>query len=466
MSTASQATRIEKDTFGPIGVPADKLWGAQTQRSLQNFDISGEQQPREIIKALAQVKRASAKVNHALGLQDEKKTQAIMAAADEVIAGKHPGEFPLVVWQTGSGTQTNMNVNEVLANRASEILGGERGESRLVHPNDDVNRSQSSNDVFPTAMHVSAVVAITEKLLPAIEKLRATLAQKSKDFDGIVKIGRTHLQDATPLTLGQEFSGYVAQLDHGATHVKAALPHLCELALGGTAVGTGLNAPKGYAEQVAAELATLTGMPFVTAPNKFEALASADGLVHAHGALKTLAASMMKIANDVRWLASGPRSGIGELSIPENEPGSSIMPGKVNPTQSEAITMLAAQVFGNDVAINIGGSSGNFELNVFRPMIAHNFLQSVRLLADGMVSFNDHCAVGIEPNRERITELVDRSLMLVTALNTHIGYDKAAYIAKKAHKEGSSLRDAAIASGHVTAEQFDQWVVPGNMVGK
>ncbi len=466
MSTASQATRIEKDTFGLIEVPADKLWGAQTQRSLQNFDISGEQQPREIIKALAQVKRASAKVNHALGLQDEKKTDAIMAAADELIAGKHPGEFPLVVWQTGSGTQTNMNVNEVLANRASEIMGGERGEGRLVHPNDDVNRSQSSNDVFPTAMHVSAVVAISEKLLPAIEKLRATLAQKSKDFDGIVKIGRTHLQDATPLTLGQEFSGYVAQLDHGAKHVKAALPHLCELALGGTAVGTGLNAPKGYAEQVAAELAALTGLPFVTAPNKFEALASADGLVHAHGALKTLAASMMKIANDVRWLASGPRSGIGELSIPENEPGSSIMPGKVNPTQSEAVTMLAAQVFGNDVAINIGGASGNFELNVFRPMIAHNFLQSVRLLADGMVSFNDHCAVGIQPNRERITELVDRSLMLVTALNTHIGYDKAAYIAKKAHKEGSSLRDAAIASGHVTAEQFDQWVVPGNMVGR
>ncbi|MES2188830.1 MAG: class II fumarate hydratase [Pseudomonadota bacterium] len=459
-------TRIEKDTFGPIEVPAGRLWGAQTQRSLQNFDISGEKQPREIITALAQVKRASARVNHALGLQDEKKTKAIIAAADEVIAGKHPDEFPLVVWQTGSGTQTNMNVNEVLANRASEILGGERGEGRLVHPNDDVNRSQSSNDVFPTAMHVSAVVAITERLLPAIEKLRATLAQKSKDFDGIVKIGRTHLQDATPLTLGQEFSGYVAQLEHGAKHVKAALPHLYELALGGTAVGTGLNAPKGYAEQVAAELAVLTGMPFVTAPNKFEALASADGLVHAHGALKTLAASMMKIANDVRWLASGPRSGIGELSIPENEPGSSIMPGKVNPTQSEAVTMLAAQVFGNDVAINIGGASGNFELNVFRPMIAHNFLQSVRLLADGMVSFNDHCAVGIEPNRERITELVDRSLMLVTALNTHIGYDKAAYIAKKAHKEGSSLRDAAIASGHVTAEQFDKWVVPGNMVGR
>ncbi|MEO6856778.1 MAG: class II fumarate hydratase [Rhodoferax sp.] len=459
-------TRTERDTFGPIDVPADKLWGAQTQRSLQNFDISGEQQPREIIRALAQVKRASAVVNHALGLQDAQKTQAIVAAADEVIAGQHPGEFPLVVWQTGSGTQTNMNVNEVLANRASELLGGERGEGRLIHPNDDVNRSQSSNDVFPTAMHVAAVDALTDKLLPAIEKLRATLAQKSADFADIVKIGRTHLQDATPLTLGQEFSGYVAQLEHGARHVQAALPHLCELALGGTAVGTGLNAPKGYAEQAAAELARLTGLPFVTAPNKFEALASCDALVHAHGALKTLAASLMKSANDVRWLASGPRSGIGELSIPENEPGSSIMPGKVNPTQSEAVTMLAAQVFGNDVAINFGGASGNFELNVFRPMVAHNFLQSVRLLSDGMVSFNDHCAVGIEPNRERITALVNSSLMLVTALNTHIGYDKAAFIAKKAHKDGSSLREAAVASGHVTGEQFDAWVVPGDMVGR
>ena len=460
------STRTERDTFGPIEVPSHQLWGAQTQRSLQNFDISGEQQSRDIIKALAQLKRASAVVNQALGLQDAKKTQAIADAADEVIAGKHPSEFPLVVWQTGSGTQTNMNVNEVLANRASEILGGERGESRLVHPNDDVNRSQSSNDVFPTAMHVAAVEALTNKLLPAIAKLRGTLAQKAQDFDGIVKIGRTHLQDATPLTLGQEFSGYVAQLDHGAKHVRDALPHLCELALGGTAVGTGLNAPKGYADAAAAELARLTGLPFVTAPNKFEALASCDALVHAHGSLKTLAASMMKIANDVRWLASGPRSGIGELSIPENEPGSSIMPGKVNPTQSEAVTMLAAQVFGNDVAINFGGASGNFELNVFRPMVAHNFLQSVRLLADGMVSFNDHCAVGIEPNRARITELVDRSLMLVTALNTHIGYDKAAYIAKKAHKEGSSLREAAVASGHVTGEQFDKWVVPGKMVGR
>ncbi|MFC5523851.1 class II fumarate hydratase [Polaromonas jejuensis] len=465
MSTPAD-TRTEHDTFGPIAVPADRLWGAQTQRSLQNFDISGEQQPRELIRALAEIKRSSALVNQALGLQDEKKTRAIVAAADEVIAGKHPDEFPLVVWQTGSGTQTNMNVNEVLANRASELLGGERGEGRLVHPNDDVNRSQSSNDVFPTAMHVSAVEAIRHRLLPAIAKLRTTLAQKAVDFDDIVKIGRTHLQDATPLTLGQEFSGYAAQLAHGERHVRDALPHLCELALGGTAVGTGLNAPEGYAEQVAAELASLTGLPFVTAPNKFEAMASMDALVHAHGALKTLAASLMKIANDVRWLASGPRSGIGELSIPENEPGSSIMPGKVNPTQSEAVTMLAAQVFGNDVAINFGGASGNFELNVFRPMAAYNFLQSVRLLADGMVSFNDHCAVGIEPNRERIAELVGRSLMLVTALNTHIGYDKAASIAKKAHKEGTSLREAAIASGHVTAEQFDQWVVPEHMVGR
>ena len=459
-------TRTERDTFGPIEVPAHQLWGAQTQRSLQNFDISGERQPLEILRALAQVKRASARVNHALGLQDAKKTEAIVAAADEVIAGRHPTEFPLVVWQTGSGTQTNMNMNEVLANRASEILGGERGEGRLVHPNDDVNRSQSSNDVFPTAMHVAAVESLTHRLLPAIGKLRATLEQKAADFDSIVKIGRTHLQDATPLTLGQEISGWVAQLRHGERHVRDALPHLCELALGGTAVGTGLNAPKGYAEGVAKELAELTGLPFVTAPNKFEALASVDALVHAHGALKTLAASMMKIANDVRWLASGPRSGIGELTIPENEPGSSIMPGKVNPTQSEAVTMLAAQVFGNDVAINIGGASGNFELNVFRPMVAHNFLQSVRLLADGMVSFNDHCAVGIEPNRERIGELVDRSLMLVTALNTHIGYDKAAFIAKKAHKEGTSLREAAVASGHLTGEQFDQWVVPGHMVGR
>lgn len=466
MNTRKENTRIERDTFGPIDVPAERLWGAQTQRSLLNFDISGERQPRELIHALVQVKRASATVNQALGLLDAAKARAIVAAADEVLAGQHADEFPLVVWQTGSGTQTNMNVNEVLANRASELLGGVRGEARGVHPNDEVNRSQSSNDVFPTAMHVAAVEAITQRLLPALQALHATLDAKAREFDNIVKIGRTHLQDATPLTLGQEFSGWVAQLAHGEHHVRAALPHLCELALGGTAVGTGLNAPAGYAEAVAQELARLTNLPFVTAPNKFEALASVDALVHAHGALKTLAASLMKIANDVRWLASGPRSGIGEISIPENEPGSSIMPGKVNPTQSEALTMLCCQVFGNDVAINLGGASGNFELNVFRPLVAHNFLQSVRLLADGMRSFNDHCAVGITPNRERIAELVARSLMLVTALNPHIGYDKAAQIAKKAHKEGLTLRDAALASGHVTAEQFDQWVVPARMVGR
>ncbi len=459
----AKRTRVEHDTLGPIDVPADKLWGAQTQRSLQNFDISGELMPPEIIRALAQIKRSSSVVNHALGLQNDAVTNAILAAADEVIAGQHAGQFPLVVWQTGSGTQTNMNVNEVLANRASELMGGKRGAGRLVHPNDDVNRSQSSNDVFPSAMHIAAVVGMTEKLLPAIEKLRTTLAHKSKQFDSIVKIGRTHLQDATPLTLGQEFSGYVAQLEHGQKHIHAALPHLYELALGGTAVGTGLNAPKGYAVAVASELAALTGLPFITAPNKFEALACVDGLVCAHGALKTIASSLMKIANDIRWLASGPRSGIGELSLPENEPGSSIMPGKVNPTQCEAMTMLCAQVFGNDVAINFGGASGNFELNVFRPMIAHNFLQSVRLLADGMVSFNDHCAVGIEPNRERIAHLVASSLMLVTVLNPHIGYDKAAFIAKKAHKEGSNLRSAAVASGYLTAEQFDAWVVPARM---
>ncbi len=459
-------TRIEHDTFGPVAVPADRLCGAQTQRSLQNFDISGERQPVEIIRALARIKRASARVNQRLGLLDDSRAAAIIQAADEVIAGHHPQEFPLVVWQTGSGTQTNMNLNEVIANRASELMGGSRGEGRKVHPNDDVNRSQSSNDVFPTAMHLAAVEAIEHRLLPSLRLLQTTLEEKSRAFDDIVKIGRTHLQDATPLTLGQEISGWVAQLQHGERHLRAALPHLSELALGGTAVGTGLNAPAGYAEAVANELAALTGLPFVTSPNKFESLASCDALVHAHGALKTLAASLMKIANDVRWLASGPRSGIGELSIPENEPGSSIMPGKVNPTQSEALTMLAAQVFGNDVAINFGGASGNFELNVFRPMVAHNFLQSVRLLADGARSFNDHCAVGIEPNRERIAHLVSNSLMLVTALNPHIGYDKAAAIAKKAHKDGSSLRDAALALGHVSAEDFDRWIDPRQMVGR
>jgi len=445
-------------------VPASRLWGAQTQRSLLHFAISGERQSLEIIRALARVKRAAAVVNEGLGQLDPTKADAIVRAVDEVLAGRHDGEFPLVVWQTGSGTQTNMNMNEVLANRASELLGGPRGEQRLVHPNDDVNRSQSSNDTYPTAMHVAAAEAIERHLLPALARLRATLDAKARAFADIVKIGRTHLQDATPITLGQEVSGWAAQLAHAERHVRATLPHLHELALGGTAVGTGLNAPRGYAEAVARELARLTGLPFVTAPNKFEALASCDALVQAHGALKGLAASLMKIANDVRWLASGPRSGLDEISIPENEPGSSIMPGKVNPTQSEALTMLCAQVLGNDVAISIGGASGNFELNVFRPMIAHNFQQSVRLLADGMASFNDHCAAGIEPNRQRIDELVQRSLMLVTALNPHIGYDKAAKIAKRAHQDGLSLREAAVASGFLSAEQFDAWVRPQDMV--
>jgi fumarate hydratase class II len=460
------AVRMERDTFGEIAVPSNKLWGAQTQRSLQNFKISTEKQSLEMIHALAIVKRAAAAVNQQLGVLAEERAKAIIAAADEVIDGKHPDEFPLAVWQTGSGTQTNMNLNEVLANRASELLGGERGESRKVHPNDDVNRGQSSNDVFPTAMHVAAAYAVHNTLLPALALLRDTLQAKSKAFDDIVKIGRTHLQDATPLTLGQEFSGYVAQLNQAIKHAEAAQPHLYELALGGTAVGTGLNAHPEFAVKVAAEIARLTKLPFVTAPNKFEVMAAADALVHAHGALKTVAAGLMKITNDIRWLASGPRCGLGELSIPENEPGSSIMPGKVNPTQSEAVTMLCCQVFGNDVAVNFGGASGNFELNVFRPMIAHNVLQSVRLLADGARSFNDNCAVGIEPNRERITSLMNESLMLVTALNPHIGYDKAAQIAKKAHKDGSTLKAAALALGHVTDAQFDEWVRPEEMVGK
>jgi fumarate hydratase class II len=457
--------RIERDTFGNIEVPADRLWGAQTQRSLINFRFAGEVMPIAVVYAQVMVKRAAAVVNMALGVLDKKKGGAIVKAADEVLAGKYDQEFPLVVWQTGSGTQTNMNVNEVLANRASEILGGERGEKRLVHPNDDVNKGQSSNDTFPTAMHVAAVIALENQLQPALRRLRDTLKKKSKQFAHIVKIGRTHLQDATPLTLGQEFSGYVSQLDHGITHVEGALPHLCELALGGTAVGTGLNAHPKFAVMVAAELAKFTGLPFVTAPNKFEALASCDGLVHAHGALKTLAASLMKIANDVRWLASGPRCGIGELSIPENEPGSSIMPGKVNPTQSESLTMLCCQVFGNDVAINIGGASGNFELNVFRPLVIRNFLQSASLLANGCSNFNEHCAIGIEPNTERIAQLMRESLMLVTALNPYIGYDKAAHIAKHAHKKGLTLKESALALGHVTAVQFDQWVKPEDMVG-
>ena len=457
-------TRMESDSFGPIAVPAQRLWGAQTQRSLIHFAISGEKQPRELLHALALVKRASAAVNHKLGLLDEKKTKAILAAADEVLEDKHPEEFPLVVWQTGSGTQSNMNMNEVLANRASELLGGQRGEGRLVHPNDDVNKSQSSNDVFPTAMHVAAVVALQQRLLPALELLRQTLADKSTAFADIVKIGRTHLQDATPLTLGQEISGWVAQLSHGAAHVQAALPHLNELALGGTAVGTGLNAPKGYAEAVAKELARLTGENLVTAPNKFEALASCDALVHAHGALKTLAASLMKIANDVRWLASGPRSGIGEIRIPENEPGSSIMPGKVNPTQCEAVTMVAVQVMGNDVAVSMAASQGNFELNVFMPVCIYNFLQSARLLAESIVSFNDRCAVGIRANREKMEHNLHNSLMLVTALNPYIGYENAAKTAKKAYKENISLKEACVSLGFLTAERFDEVFHPENMI--
>lgn len=457
--------RSEKDSMGAIDVPADKLWGAQTQRSLEHFRISTEKMPEALIRALALTKRAAAKVNQDLGLLPEEKARAIISAADEVLAGKHPDEFPLAIWQTGSGTQSNMNMNEVLANRASELLGGVRGMERKVHPNDDVNKSQSSNDVFPTAMHVAAVIAIREQLLPSLNELKTTLSEKSRAFADIVKIGRTHLQDATPLTLGQEISGWVAMLEHNLKHIEHSLPHLSELALGGTAVGTGLNTHPEYAVRVAEELAATTGQAFVTAPNKFEALATCDALVHTHGALKGLAASMMKIANDVRWLASGPRCGIGEIAIPENEPGSSIMPGKVNPTQCEAMTMLCCQVLGNDVAVNMGGASGNFELNVFRPMVIHNVLQSVRLLADGMESFNEHCATGIEPVHSRIDQLLNESLMLVTALNTHIGYDKAAEIAKKAHKEGLTLKDAALALDYLTAEEFDSWVRPESMVG-
>jgi fumarate hydratase class II len=459
------AERLERDTFGEIAVPADRLWGAQTQRSLHHFAISTERLPRELVFALALVKRSAARVNRELGELDERKAEAIATACEEVLGGRHADEFPLSVWQTGSGTQSNMNVNEVLANRASQILGGPVGTGRLVHPNDDVNRGQSSNDVFPTAMNVAAVLAIEQYLMPPLATLRETLGAKSEAFAGIVKIGRTHLQDATPLTLGQEISGWVAQLAAISVHLSTALPRLRELALGGTAVGTGLNAHPEFGARVAADLTRTTGSRFMSAPNKFEALAAHDALVHGHGALKTLAAALTKIANDVRWLASGPRSGLGEISIPENEPGSSIMPGKVNPTQCEALTMACAQVFGNDVAVNIGGASGNFELNVYKPLIIHNVLQSIRLLGNGMRSFEEHCARGIEPNRERIAELVGRSLMLVTALNPHIGYDKAAQIAKRAHQEGTTLREAAIASGHVTAEQFDQWVRPEEMIG-
>lgn len=457
--------RSEKDSMGAIDVPADKLWGAQTQRSLEHFRISTEKMPVSLIHALALTKRAAAKVNDDLGLLAADKAAAIMQAADEVLADKHAEEFPLAIWQTGSGTQSNMNMNEVLANRASELLGGVRGMERKVHPNDDVNKSQSSNDVFPTAMHVAALLALRNHLVPQLQVLMKTLNEKSDAFADIVKIGRTHLQDATPLTLGQEISGWVAMLEHNLRHIENSLPHVAELALGGTAVGTGLNTHPEYARRVADELAAITQAPFVTAPNKFEALATCDALVHAHGALKGLAASLMKIANDVRWLASGPRCGIGEIAIPENEPGSSIMPGKVNPTQAEAATMAVCQVFGNDAAIGFAASQGNFELNVFKPLIVYNFLQSTTLLADVIDSFDRHCASGIEPVAERIDHYLRHSLMLVTALNPHLGYEKAAVIAKKAHAEHLSLREAAIQLGLLSGEEFDRLVRPEAMIG-
>jgi fumarate hydratase class II len=465
MGAAMSGTRPEKDSFGTIEVPADCLWGAQTERSRRFFRISGERMPLPVVYALALVKKASARANLELSLLDKQKAGAIEGAADEVLAGRHDAEFPLVVWQTGSGTQSNMNVNEVLANRASELLGGERGQKRRVHPNDEVNLGQSSNDVFPTAMHIAAARALQEDLLPALEQLRATLAAKSEAFEKVVKIGRTHLQDATPLSLGQEFSGYVSQLEQAREAVQATMPGLRRLAIGGTAVGTGLNTHPRFAEKVCSVLSDETGIPFAPAPNRFAALAGHEALVFAHGALKTLATALSKIANDVRLLASGPRSGLGELRIPENEPGSSIMPGKVNPTQAEALTMLCAQVLGNDVAVNLGGASGHLELNVYKPMIIHAFLQSARLLADGCRSFEEHCTRGIEPDEARIRELLERSLMLVTALSPHIGYDRAAEIAKKAHREGSTLREAALALGYVSVEDFDRWVRPQDMIG-
>ena len=458
-------TRIEKDSFGPIEVPADRLWGAQTERSRRFFRISGERMPLAVIYALALVKKAAARANRALGLIDARKADAIVRSADEVLAGRHDEEFPLVVWQTGSGTQSNMNVNEVLANRASELLGGERGQKRLVHPNDDVNMGQSSNDVFPTAMHIAAARAVHDELLPATELLRATLARKRDAFAQVIKIGRTHLQDATPLSLGQEFSGYVDQLGQAQDALRAALPGLYRLAIGGTAVGTGLNTHPQFAARVCELVAAETKLAFSEAPNKFAALGGHEALVFAHGAVKTLAAALFKIANDVRLLASGPRSGLAELRIPENEPGSSIMPGKVNPTQAEALTMLCAQAMANDVAVNLGGASGHLELNVYKPLIIHAFLQSARLLADGCRSFEEHCARGIEPDAERIGELLSRSLMLVTSLSPHIGYDRAAEIAKKAHREDTTLREAALALGYVSAEDFDRWVRPELMIG-
>lgn len=459
--------RIEKDTMGEVKVPADKYWGAQTQRSVQNFKI-GEpaSMPKEIIQAFGYLKKAAAHANFDLGVLPEDKRNLISQACDEIIEGKLEGQFPLVIWQTGSGTQSNMNVNEVVSNRAHVLKGGKLGEGKSpIHPNDDVNKSQSSNDTFPTAMHIAAYKMLIETTIPGIELLRNTLAKKSEAFKDIVKIGRTHWMDATPLTLGQEFSGYVSQLDHGLKAIKSTLAHLSELALGGTAVGTGINTPKGYAELVAKKIAEFTGLPFITGTNKFEGLAAHDAIVEASGALKTVAVSLMKIANDIRLMASGPRCGIGELIIPANEPGSSIMPGKVNPTQIEAMTMVCAQVIGNDAAITVGGMNGHFELNVFKPVMIYNFLQAARLLGDACVSFTENMAIGIEPNKQVVEAHLENSLMLVTALNTHIGYEKAAEIAKKAHKEGSTLRQAALALGYLTDEEFTKWVDPKKMIG-
>ena len=460
--------RIEKDTMGEVQVPADAFYGAQTQRSIDNFKIAQDinKMPKEIIRAFAYLKKAAAITNFEAGILPKDKMDLISRVCEEILEGKLDSYFPLVVWQTGSGTQSNMNVNEVIAYRGHVLNGGQLNDKeKFLHPNDDVNKSQSSNDTFPTAMHIAAYKILAETTIPGIEKLRNTLAEKSKQFMSVVKIGRTHFMDATPLTLGQEFSGYVSQLDHGLKAIKNTLPHLSELALGGTAVGTGINTPPNYAENVAKHIAQLTGLPFITAENKFESLASHDAIVEAHGALKTVGVSLMKIANDIRMLSSGPRSGIGEIFIPDNEPGSSIMPGKVNPTQCEALTMIAAQVMGNDVTINIGGSMGHFELNVFKPVMIYNFLHSARLIGDGCISFNDKCAVGIQPIETNIKKHVDNSLMLVTALNTKIGYYKAAEIAQKAHKEGTTLKEMAVKLGYVSPEQFDEWVVPAKMVG-
>ncbi len=459
-------TRRESDGIGEVSVPSDRYYGAQTERSRLNFPIGDHKMPMGVVRALTLIKKAAARVNRELGLLSVEKERAIVQACDEVIAGKLDDHFPLVVFQTGSGTQSNMNVNEVVSNRAIEIMGGVIGSKVPVHPNDDVNKSQSSNDVFPSAMSIAATLAIHQRLLPALTNLRDALEAKAQAFRDIVKIGRTHLMDATPLTLGQEFSGYVSQIDHGITALQNTLPHLSELALGGTAVGTGINCPKGYPERMAELISEMTGFPFVTAPNKFEALAGNDAMVETSGALRTIACSLMKIANDIRWMGSGPRSGIGELELPPNEPGSSIMPGKVNPTQCEALTMVCIQVMGYDNAIAFAGSQGNFELNVYKPLMIYNLLTSVRILSDAMNSFVERCVVGLQPRLEVIQQHLERSLMLVTALNSEIGYDKAAQIAKKAHKEGLTLREAALQLGYLTADRFDQVVVPANMVGK